>query len=104
MQIDYNRDNYLSEFSLKTLEDRYLIKDEISPQDAFARAAEAFSDNDEHAQRLYDYASKLWFMFSTPILSNGGTSRGLPISCFLNYVEDSRERPHSTLHRECFSF
>ena len=91
MQIDYNRDNYLSEFSLKTLEDRYLIKDEISPQDAFARAAKAFSDNDEHAQRLYDYASKLWFMFSTPILSNGGTSRGLPISCFLNYVEDSRE-------------
>ena len=76
MQIDYNRDNYLSEFSLKTLEDRYLIKDEISPQDAFARAAKAFSDNDEHAQRLYDYASKLWFMFSTPILSNGGTSRG----------------------------
>ena len=52
MQIDYNRDNYLSEFSLKTLEDRYLIKDEISPQDAFARAAKAFSDNDEHAQRL----------------------------------------------------
>jgi len=91
VQIDYNRDNYLSEFSLKTLEDRYLIKDENSPQDAFARAAKAFSDNDEHAQRLYDYASKLWFMFSTPILSNGGTSRGLPISCFLNYVEDSRE-------------
>ena len=90
MQIDYNRDNYLSEFSLKTLEDRYLIKDENSPQDAFARAAKAFSDNDEHAQRLYDYASKLWFMFSTPILSNGGTSRGLPISCFLNYFEDSR--------------
>ena len=61
MQIDYNRDNYLSEFSLKTLEDRYLIKDENSPQDAFARAAKAFSDNDEHAQRLYDYASKLSF-------------------------------------------
>jgi len=89
--IDYKRDNYLSEFSHKTLGDRYLIKGETSPQDAFARAAQAFSDNEDHAQRLYDYASKLWFMFSTPILSNGGTTRGLPISCFLNYVEDSRE-------------
>ena len=91
MLVDYRRDRYLSDFSHKTLEDRYLISGENSPQDAFARAAEAFSDNDEHAQRLYDYASKLWFMFSTPILSNGGTTRGLPISCFLNYVEDSRE-------------
>ena len=90
MLIDYKRDNYLSEFSHKTLQDRYLIAGETSPQDAFARAARAFSDNDAHAQRLYDYASKLWFMFSTPILSNGGTTRGLPISCFLNYVEDSR--------------
>tara|TARA_Y100000389_G_scaffold204597_1_gene258241 strand:- start:1191 stop:2960 length:1770 start_codon:yes stop_codon:yes gene_type:complete len=91
MQLSYNRDNYLSEFSLKTLEDRYFVKGETSPQEAFARAAKAFADDDEHAQRLYDYASKLWFMFSTPILSNGGTTRGLPISCFLNYVEDSRE-------------
>lgn len=91
MQLSYNRDKYLSEFSFKTLEDRYLIEGETSPQDAFARAAKAFSDDDAHAQRLYDYASKLWFMFSTPVLSNGGTTRGLPISCFLNYVEDSRE-------------
>ena len=91
MQLSYNRDNYLSEFSLKTLEDRYFVDGEKSPQEAFARAAKAFADNDEHAQRLYDYASKLWFMFSTPILSNGGTTRGLPISCFLNYVDDSRE-------------
>ena len=91
MLINYKRDNYLSEFSHKTLEDRYLIEGESSPQDAFARAARAFSDNEAHAQRLYDYASKLWFMFSTPVLSNGGTTRGLPISCFLNYVEDSRE-------------
>ena len=90
MLIDYKRDKYLSEFSHKTLQDRYLINGETSPQDAFARAAKAFSDNEAHAQRLYDYASKLWFMFSTPILSNGGTTRGLPISCFLNYVEDSR--------------
>lgn len=90
MDINYNRDKYLSEFSIKTLNDRYLLKDEVSPQQAFARAAIAFSDDEEHAQRLYDYASKLWFMFSTPILSNGGTTRGMPISCFLNHVEDSR--------------
>ena len=103
MLIDYKRDKYLSEFSHKTLQDRYLVNGENSPQDAFARAAKAFSDNEAHAQRLYDYASKLWFMFSTPILSNGGTTRGLPISCFLNYVEDSRTGIES-LHRECFSF
>ena len=90
INIDYRRDNYLSEFSKKTLYDRYLVDGETSPQDAFARAAKAFASNEAHAQRLYDYASKLWFMFSTPILSNGGTKRGLPISCFLNYVEDSR--------------
>ncbi len=89
--VDYRRDKYLSEFSKKTLQDRYLIDGEISPQDAFARAAKAFANDEEHAQRLYEYASKLWFMFSTPILSNGGTTRGLPISCFLNYVDDSRE-------------
>ena len=91
MLINYGRDKYLSEFSHKTLKDRYLVNGENSPQDAFARAAKAFSDDDAHAQRLYDYASKLWFMFSTPVLSNGGTTRGLPISCFLNYVEDSRQ-------------
>jgi len=90
VQLNYKRDNYLSEFSIKTLEDRYLVDGETSPQEAFARAAKAFADDDDHAQRLYDYASKLWFMFSTPILSNGGTTRGMPISCFLNYVEDSR--------------
>ena len=88
--IDYKRDNYLSEFSHKTLQDRYLVGDETSPQEAFARASMAFADDEAHAQRLYDYVSKLWFMFSTPILSNGGTKRGLPISCFLNYVDDSR--------------
>ena len=91
VNIDLRRDKYLSEFSIKTLKDRYLVNGEVSPQQAFARAAAAFADDEAHAQRLYDYASKLWFMFSTPILSNGGTSRGLPISCFLNYVEDSRE-------------
>ena len=90
MQIDYGRDRLLSPFGIQTLEDRYMVENESSPQDAFARAATAFSDNESHAQRLYDYASNLWFMFSTPILSNGGTTRGQPISCFLNYVPDSR--------------
>ena len=91
IDIDYSKDKLLTEFSHKTLEDRYLVGDEKSPQEGFARAAQAFADNEEHAQRLYDYASNLWFMFSTPVLSNGGTQRGLPISCFLNHVEDSRE-------------
>lgn len=82
MKIDYSRDKLLSEFGVKTLEDRYMVGGEKSPQDAFARAAKMFADNEAHAQRLYDYTSNLWFMFSTPILSNGGTDRGLPISCF----------------------
>ena len=90
VQVDLSRDKLLSEFSIKTLQDRYLIAGETSPQHAFARAAKAFASNEDHAQRLYDYASRLWFMFSTPILSNGGTNRGLPISCFLNFVDDSR--------------
>ena len=91
MTIDYNRDELLTDFGKTTLKDRYLLPQEESPQDGFMRAAKAFSDNDEMADRIYNYASKLWFMFSTPILSNGGTKRGMPISCFLNYVGDSRE-------------
>ena len=90
VKIDLSRDQLLTEFGIKTLEDRYLLPSEKSPQEAFARAAEAFSDDDAMAQRMYDYASMLWFMFATPILTNGGTNRGLPISCFLNYVPDSR--------------
>jgi ribonucleoside-diphosphate reductase alpha chain len=91
VKIDYSKDSLLDEFALATLRDRYMVAGENSPQEAFARAAEAFADDENHAQRLYDYVSNLWFMFATPILSNGGTSRGLPISCFLNYVDDSRE-------------
>jgi len=91
IEIDYSKDSLLDEFSLRTLEERYMVGDEKSPQEAFARAAEAFADDEAHAQRLYDYVSKQWFMFATPLLSNGGTQRGLPISCFLNYVDDSRE-------------
>tara|TARA_A100001201_G_scaffold141143_1_gene135850 strand:- start:5260 stop:7026 length:1767 start_codon:yes stop_codon:yes gene_type:complete len=91
VKIDYSKDKLLDEFAIATLKDRYMVGDETSPQEAFARAAMAFADDDAHAQRLYDYVSNLWFMFATPVLSNGGTKRGLPISCFLNYVEDSRE-------------
>jgi ribonucleoside-diphosphate reductase alpha chain len=91
VKIDFSKDKLLDDFALATLKDRYMVGDETSPQEAFARAAMAFADNDAHAQRLYDYVSNLWFMFATPVLSNGGTSRGLPISCFLNYVDDSRE-------------
>ena len=91
MKLDYSRDKLLTEFSKITLRDRYMLPGEESPQEAFARAADAFADDEDHAQRIYDYASKMWFMFATPVLSNGGTKRGLPISCFLNYVEDSRE-------------
>jgi ribonucleoside-diphosphate reductase alpha chain len=88
IQIDRSRDALLTDFGKKTLEDRYLLKGE-SYQDMFARVATAFSDNAEHAQRVYDYMSKLWFMPATPVLSNGGADRGLPISCFLNAVGDS---------------
>lgn len=88
--MDYERDTLLTDFGKTTLKDRYLLPDEKSPQDAFMRAAQAFSDNDEMAQRIYEYVSNLWCMFSTPILSNAGTKRGMPISCFLSYVGDSR--------------
>lgn len=90
IQIVPERDALLTEFGITTLRDRYMTDDETSPQQAFARAACAYASDEAHAQRLYDYASKLWFMFSTPILSNGGTKRGMPISCFLNFVPDSR--------------
>lgn len=83
-----SRDDLLTDFGKKTLEDRYLLAGE-SYQDMFARVSTAFSDDAEHAQRLYDYMSRLWFMPATPVLSNGGADRGLPISCFLNAVGDS---------------
>ena len=83
VEIDRSRDALLTDFGKTTLEDRYLLPGE-SYQDMFARVATAFADNSDHAQRIYDYISKLWFMPSTPVLSNGGASRGLPISCFLN--------------------
>ena len=86
--VDRDRDALLTDFGRETLKDRYLLPGE-SYQDLFARVAAAYADDAEHAQRLYDYISKLWFMPSTPVLSNGGTGRGLPISCYLNSVGDS---------------
>ncbi len=90
VQIDRTRDGLLTDFGRTTLEDRYLLAGE-SYQDMFARVATSYADDSEHAQRIYDYISKLWFMPSTPVLSNGGADRGLPISCFLNAVGDSLE-------------
>ena len=87
---DEARDALLTEFGKETLTDRYLLPGE-SYQDLFARVADCYADDEEHAQRLYDYISKLWFMPATPVLSNGGTNRGLPISCYLNSVSDSLE-------------
>ncbi|MBU6475681.1 MAG: ribonucleoside-diphosphate reductase subunit alpha, partial [Alphaproteobacteria bacterium] len=88
VQIDRDRDSNLTEFGKATLKDRYLLPGE-SFQDLFARVAMYYGDDSAHAQRLYDYMSKLWFMPATPVLSNGGTDRGLPISCFLNECDDS---------------
>jgi len=86
--IDNSRDALLSDASKAVLSDRYLLEGETY-QMMFARVASHYGDNAEHAQRLYDYISKLWFMPATPVLSNGGTLRGLPISCFLNEVNDN---------------
>lgn len=88
VQVDRSRDALLTDFGKTTLEDRYLLPGE-SYQDMFARVSTAFADDAEHAQRVYDYMSRLWFMPATPVLSNGGADRGLPISCFLNAVSDS---------------
>jgi len=91
IDIDITKDNLLPRNAVNILKDRYLLPTEETPQEAFARACVAFADNKAHAERLYKYVSNLWFMFASPLLSNGGTDRGLPISCFLNYIPDSRE-------------
>ncbi len=88
IQVNNSRNNLLTDFGKATLADRYLLPGE-DYQDLFLRVAKTYSDDQAHAQRLYDYMSRLWFMPATPILSNGGTGRGLPISCYLNSVHDS---------------
>jgi ribonucleoside-diphosphate reductase alpha chain len=90
VSIDLSRDALLTDFGKETLQDRYLLPGETC-QDLFARVAAAYADDARHAQRLYDHISNLWFMPATPVLSNGGTGRGLPISCYLNSVGDSLE-------------
>jgi len=101
VEIDRSRDALLTDFGRTTLEDRYLLAGE-GYQDMFARVATAYADDAEHAQRIYDYISKLWFMPSTPVLSNGGADRGLPISCFLNAVGDSLESIVGTWNENVF--
>ncbi len=88
VRVDRSRDTLLTDFGRATLDDRYLLPGE-DYQDLFARVASYYGDDQPHAQRLYDYMSRLWFMPATPVLSNGGTKRGLPISCFLNEASDS---------------
>ena len=88
IKIDRSRDANLTDFGKATLKDRYLGHNE-SYQDLFARVASSYADDNLHAQRIYNYISNLWFMPATPVLSNGGTKRGLPISCFLNEATDS---------------
>ncbi len=90
VRVDRSRDNLLTDFGKATLDNRYLLPGE-GYQDLFARVASYYGDDTAHAQRIYDYISKHWFMPATPVLSNGGTTRGLPISCFLNEASDSLE-------------
>jgi len=91
IKVDYTRDSLFDELGLKRLKESYMKEDENSPQERFAFVSSKFGTNDEHAQRLYEYSSKHWLSYSTPILSFGRSKRGLPISCFLNYIEDTAE-------------
>ena len=91
INIDLERDNLFDELGLKRLKESYMKDDEESPQHRFAFVSKSFSSNSDHAQRLYEYSSRHWLSYSTPILSFGRSKRGLPISCFLNYIEDTAE-------------
>jgi ribonucleoside-diphosphate reductase alpha chain len=91
LQIDYTRDELFDKLGLARLKESYMREDETSPQERFAFVSKQFGSNPEHAQRLYDYASKHWLSYSTPILSFGRSKKGMPISCFLNYINDTAE-------------
>ncbi len=91
IKVDYSRDSLFDELGLKRLRESYMREDEESPQERFAYVSESFGSNKEHAQRLYEYSSRHWLSYSTPILSFGRSARGLPISCFLPYLHDSAE-------------
>ena len=97
IRVDYSRDNLFDELGLKRLKESYMKDEEKSPQERFAYVSLAFGSNSEHAQRLYEYSSKHWLSYSTPILSFGRSKRGLPISCFLPYLDDSAEGLVDTL-------
>jgi ribonucleoside-diphosphate reductase alpha chain len=91
IKIDYSRDELFDKLGIQRLKESYMREDETSPQERFAYVSSKFGSNSEHAQRLYDYSSKHWLSYSTPILSYGRSKRGMPISCFLNYIEDTAE-------------
>ena len=91
ISIDLERDKLFDELGIKRLQESYMKEDETSPQHRFAFVSKSFGSNPEHAQRLYEYSSKHWLSYSTPILSFGRSKRGMPISCFLNYIEDTAE-------------
>ena len=91
IKVDYSRDNLFDELGKKRLKESYMKDDETSPQERFAYVSKAFGSNAEHSQRLYEYSSRHWLSYSTPILSFGRSKRGLPISCFLPYLHDSSE-------------
>ena len=91
INIDLERDKLFDELGIKRLQESYMREDETSPQQRFAYVSKAFGSNQQHAQRLYEYSSKHWLSYSTPILSFGRSKRGMPISCFLNYIEDTAE-------------
>ena len=97
IKINPSRDSLFDEHGLKRLRESYMKDNEQSPQHRFAFVSKVFGSNDKHAQRLYDYASKHWLSYSTPILSYGRTTKGLPISCFLNYMDDSSQGLVDTL-------
>jgi len=89
MELDYNRDKLFDELGLKRLKESYMREDENSPQERFAYVSKKFSSNEEHAKRLYEYSSKHWLSYSTPILSYGKSKHSLPVSCYLSYMDDS---------------
>jgi len=91
IELSPQRDILFDEYGVKRLRESYMAENESSPQERLAFVSKTFSSNPEHAQRLYDYASKHWLSYSTPILSFGRSKRGLPISCYLNYIEDTAE-------------
>ena len=97
INIDLSRDELFDDHGMKRMKDSYMRDDETSPQHRFASVSKAFGTDEKHAQRLYDYSSKHWLSYSTPILSYGRTSKGLPISCFLNYMDDSSQGLVDTL-------